>query len=143
MARVAHLDRASLVSRRPLSITLLGWLFVCFGVVSSAAAVLAMLGIVGSEGSTAARVSEFLPMFVVQALAAVGGALVLRGNGIGRWLLVAWMTYHVVLSGFHEPIQLLLHGAMLAAIVYLLVRSDASAYFRRGKPDFTAEGTEE
>lgn len=128
----AHLDESPVMSRRPLPVTVLGWLFVCFGVISSLAAVLAMMGIAGAEGSAQARMSEFLPMVVVQAVAAVGGALVLRANRFGRWLLVAWMAYHVVLSGFHEPIALIVHGAMLAAIVYLLFRSDASAYFRRG-----------
>src|SRR5690606_4861607 len=113
------------MNKRPLPVTVLGWLFVAFGVISGLAALFAMTGLVGPETAPRARVNEFLPMVVVQALAAVGGALVLRGSSVGRWLLIAWMAYHVVLSGFHEPMELLVHGVMLAVVAYLLFRGEA------------------
>ena len=47
-----------------------------------------------------------------------------------RWLLTAWVAYHVVLSAFHSLFELVIHGLLLAVVAYFLFRPAASAYFR-------------
>lgn len=118
---------------RPWSVTLVGWLFLCLGLVTVAAAGMAMLGMVSGGADGRAPAGEMLPMVAVQLLAVIGGWLVLRRSGAGRWLLVAWMAYHVILSGFHAPLELVVHGGMLALLVYILFRDEASAYFHAAR----------
>lgn len=130
--RRAAARRWALMNPRPGSVTLVGWLFLCLGVVTAAAAGLGMLGIVGGGAAGRAPASEMLPMVAVQLAAAVGGWLVLRRSSAGRWLLVGWMSYHVILSGLHAPLELLVHGGMLALLVYVLFRREARDYFRGG-----------
>jgi hypothetical protein len=55
---------------------------------------------------------------------------VLRGRNWARWLLVAWLVYHVILSVFHPLPQLIMHGLLLVVMAYFLFRPRASAYFR-------------
>ena len=54
----------------------------------------------------------------------------LRGCNWARWLLAAWMAYHVVLSAFHSVTELALHTLLFGAIGYFLFRPQSSAYFR-------------
>ena len=59
----------------------------------------------------------------------VGGALILRGVSWARWLLVAWMAWHVVLSLGHTPGELAVHALFLVLLLLVLFRRQASAYF--------------
>ena len=79
---------------------------------------------------------ELIWIVLVRLLAIVAGAFLLRGHNWARWLLIAWMAYHVALSAFHSPLELVVHVVFLVAIAWLLFRPDASAYFRgaRAKP---------
>lgn len=127
---------------RPLSITILGWAFLALGAVSAAAALLALVGVPGAGGGATleARLAEFGPMLAVQAVAGIGGALVLRGAEWGRWLVLGWMGYHVVLGFFHDLTELLVHGAMMALLTYVLYRPGANDYFRRQEVGVVATG---
>jgi hypothetical protein len=51
----------------------------------------------------------------------------------GRWLLVAWMAYHVVLSYFHTFSELAMHAALLVVIVVALFYPRAAGYFSRAR----------
>jgi hypothetical protein len=66
-------------------------------------------------------------------LAILGGAFVLRGKNWARWLVLAWIAYHVVLSAFHHFFELAVHAALLAVFAYILFRPRASAYFQRAE----------
>jgi hypothetical protein len=111
------------MTKRPLSITLISWLFVGVGVVG-----------------LAYHASEFNPQRpfehdllwggFVRLLAIVGGGFMLRGSNWARWLLVAWLGFHVVLSIRHTPIQLAVHTLLFVVVLFFLFRARASAYFR-------------
>ena len=111
--------------KRPLAITIIGWLFIIVGV--------------AAMGYHLVQTNWSDPLgdgngwvLLVRLLAGVGGWLVLRGVSMGRWLLLVWMAYHVLLSYFHSLTELLLHTAMLFLLVYFFVfyrRSDE--YFER------------
>jgi len=112
------------MSRRPLSITILGWLFIAVGG-------LALLYHITELKLQ--RPFNYQPALVcfVRLLAIVGGAFLLHGNNWARWLLALWMAFHVVLSIFHSPVELGMHLLLFGVIGYFLFRPRASAYFRK------------
>lgn len=70
-------------------------------------------------------------ILVIRLAAIVAGVYLFRGRDWARWLAVAWIAYHVVLSFFHPVSELVLHAAFCAAIVWFLYQRQANAYFRR------------
>ena len=116
------------MNKRPISVTVIGCIFIAAGVIGFAY-----------------HVSEFKPqrpfqydlvlVSLVRLLAILGGVFVLRGKNWARWLLLAWIAFHVVLSAFHSLFELAVHGLLLAVIAYVLFRPPASAYFRSAGAD--------
>ena len=106
---------------RPISVTAIGWLFIATGIVGF---------VYHASEALHPFSSELVWIELVRLLAIVGGVFLLRGRSWARWLLIAWMTYHVVLSIFHSPFELLVHVVVLAGVAWLLFRPDASAYLR-------------
>ena len=107
--------------RRPLSITLVACLFIAAGGVG-----LAYHAGDFRDGLTL----ENALVSLVRLLAVVGGVFLLRGHDWARWLLLAWLAFHVVLSAFHNTAELAMHTALLVVIGSLLLRPKAAAYFR-------------
>jgi hypothetical protein len=117
---------------RPRSITLIAWLFILVGVAgllndlwplltSGAAEQLAKLKADG--------LADLGPAWTSRALAIVGGIGLLRGQNWARWLLLAWMVFHIGLSALHSAEQLLVHTAIFAPITYLLFRRSIAPWF--------------
>ncbi len=76
------------MNKRPLSVTLVGWLFIAAGIVGIA------------YHATEFNASDpfgydLLLALGVRILAIVGGAFALRGANWARWLLLVWLAYHV------------------------------------------------
>lgn len=121
------------MSTRPRSITVLAWIFIavgCTGLVRAARPLVHALG----AGLLARQ--ELQDAGIVAAsgfLALLGGALILRASNWGRWLLVAWMAFHVIVSVLHPPLELVVHGVIFAGLLYVFFRPSAMAYFRRGR----------
>lgn len=107
--------------KRPVSITVIGWIFIVVGVI----ALLYHLRHPFEEG--------LVWVCFVRLLAIVGGAFMLRGFDWARWLLVVWIAYHVILSAFHSVFEVVIHGLLFGVVVYFLFRAQASAYFRDAK----------
>jgi hypothetical protein len=114
------------VPRRPLSITLIGWLFILTGVIAFTAGLL----------PPAQRVAEFKAHFwelsvaqVVRLLAIVAGLMLLRGRNWARGLAVAWLAFHVGLSLFHPPMELMIHSLLFIILTYFLFRPSAKRFF--------------
>lgn len=122
-------DGAHPSNGRPRSVTVIGWLFVAAGIV----------GFVyhATELTTTGPVdSDVVWVLFVRLLAIVGGAFMLRGADWARWLVLAWIAYHVVLSAFHSWSETAVHAVLLAGVAVILLRPEASAYFRptRSRP---------
>ena len=116
-------NRGASMNRRPVSVTIVGWLFIAAGVI----------GIVYHASEIRLDhpfEADLLLALAVRLLAVVGGAFLLRGANWARWLLIAWMVYHVALSAFHTPPGVVMHAVLLATIAYVLCRPQASQYFR-------------
>ena len=109
--------------KRPLSITVIGWLFVAAGAVG--------LAYHATEFRTTRPFQyDVLWVCLVRLLAILCGLLVLRGRNWARWGLLVWIAYHVILSAFHALSELVIHSVLFAVIAYFLFRPQASAYFR-------------
>jgi uncharacterized membrane protein HdeD (DUF308 family) len=66
----------------------------------------------------------------LRIIAIVGGVSLLLGDGWARWLLLAWLAVHVVVSAFHSISEALAHVVLLIVVSYFLLWSAASKYFR-------------
>lgn len=109
--------------RPPRSVMLVGWLFI-------AAGTFGILYHAGELTTDAGIDVEHAWVLVLRMLASVGGVFVLRGADWARWLLLAWMLYHTVLSAFHSISELAIHIVILAGVAYVLFRPHVRAYFR-------------
>jgi hypothetical protein len=110
--------------KRPLSITIISWLFIAAGAVGLA---------YHATEFKALRPSKYELVWVsfVRLLAIVAGVFMLRGRNWARWLLVLWLAYHVGLSFLHTPFELIVHGLLFLAVLYFLFRAPARVYFSK------------
>lgn len=69
----------------------------------------------------------------VRLLAIVSGVFMLRGHNWARWLAMAWIGFHVVVSAFHSWGEVAAHCVVLAVFAYVLFRAPAAKYFRGEK----------
>jgi hypothetical protein len=70
---------------------------------------------------------------LTEFLAVVSGAFMLRGHNWARWLALAWIAFHVILSVFESDHGLAIHGLLSVVIAWILFRPEAARYFR-GQP---------
>ena len=107
--------------RRPLSITIICWLFIVFG------AIALISGLVTTDFTSHwyVHLSRFLQI--------VAGVFMLYGRNWARWLLVAWMAFHIVVGALHSVVFLLMHVAIFSVILFFLFRRQASAYFSNAR----------
>jgi hypothetical protein len=67
---------------------------------------------------------------LIEVLAIVCGAFLLRGQNWARWLALAWIAFHVILSAFHALPEFAIHCLFCAVIAWILFRPQAVRYFR-------------
>ena len=68
---------------------------------------------------------------LTEFLALVAGVFLLLGKNWARWLALAWMAFHVVLSGFHARREFVIHFIIFVLIAGLLFSPPSNRYFRR------------
>jgi len=120
------------VPRRPVSLTILAYLFIVVGAGTILIDVVPLLtGDAAEKWTVLARhwQTELAPAWAIRAFAIVGGVLMLRGAGWIRWGLAAWVAFHVAISA-SVPGALVMHSLLGAACVYIMFRRAASDYFR-------------
>jgi hypothetical protein len=69
---------------------------------------------------------------LVSLTAVVAGVYMLRANNWARWLALAWIAFHVVLS-IHSPSALVVHSLLCGVFAYFLFRPQATQYFRSAR----------
>jgi hypothetical protein len=67
---------------------------------------------------------------LTEVLAVVSGVGLLFRQNWARWLALAWIVFHVVISLFHPMRELLIHALLCALIAWLLFRPATAAWFR-------------
>ncbi len=108
--------------KRPIAITILGWLFIAVGALSTAAHY-------ANFRAQRPMVNEVVWITTLGSAAVVAGAYMLRGHNWARWLALAWIAAHVVISAFHPLQELIVHGALFLLFSYFLFRREAREYF--------------
>jgi len=109
--------------KRPLSITIISWFYIAAGVTGIA------------YHSTELNIhapfeNDAILLIFIRLLAIIGGAFTLRGAHWARWLLLAWIVYHVYLSFFHTFSGGTMHSILLVITIYILFRPKTAEYFR-------------
>ena len=103
-----------------------------FGCIALLSALLPLTGM-----NTAQLIAEFKQHWMVhlsRLAAIVSGLFMLRGHNWARWLLAAWIAFHIVLSAVHSWLQLLIHVLIFSVILFFLFRPRASEYFAGSSP---------
>ena len=117
------------MTKRPLSITIISWIFIVFGAASFLAILLPL-----TSSATVQRITgrpfEFGLMAVARILTVFIGVFMLYGFNWARWLLVVWVGGHIILSAFHSLFEVLMHSLLFTVLLYFVFRPQASAYFR-------------
>lgn len=107
--------------RRPLSVTVIGCLYIVIGGGTFASQFPSLLRGAADSGWVE----------LVEALAILAGIFLLRGHNWARWLAVAWLAFHVAIS-YPVAGKLAIHGVFLAVIAWFLFQPLAGRYFAHG-----------
>ncbi len=117
------------MKKRPLSVTIVSLLMLAVG----------LIGFVFhfSELNFQQPVqNDALLIEAIRLVAVVCGAFILRGQDWARWLMLAWITFHVFISAFDSLSKFGFHVALLAVLGYFLLRREAREYFRGPRDGF-------
>lgn len=68
---------------------------------------------------------------LLRIVAFVSGLLLLRANNPGRWLSIAWVLLHVVISAFNSVGETIMHIVVLLIVCILLFLPVSSNYFNK------------
>jgi uncharacterized membrane protein HdeD (DUF308 family) len=109
--------------KRPFQITFLGWLFIVVGILSTAHHLW--------KGSLD---RWMFPIVLVGIIAVVAGIFLLRSARWARWVILAWLAFHVVVSALNSLSDALPHVVLLLVVGYVLLGPPTSKYFQRA-PD--------
>jgi hypothetical protein len=115
--------------RRPPSVTALGWLFVAVGVFSLGRQLVTFAG--GRPALVTSLPGDFWYAAVSAAAVLIAGAFILKGARWARWLLAAWLLFHVALGLVHGPVTIVVHTVLAAVVLWLLYRRQAAGWFHR------------
>jgi hypothetical protein len=106
---------------RPISITILACVYIAVGI----------MGLAYHFRELVALQYDSLWIALTEVLAIVCGIFMLRGRDWARWLALAWIAFHVIISAFNSMHQFLMHSLICAIIAWILLHPTAARYFRR------------
>src|SRR5262245_58672368 len=112
------------MKRRPLIVSIVGWLFIATGTIG-------LVYHLSDVKMSRPFQSELAWISLVRVLAIISGVYLLLGRSWARWLALAWITFHVVISFFHSWQQVVVHVLFFVLVAYCLHRPEARAYFDR------------
>jgi hypothetical protein len=125
---------------RPRSITFVAWVFIAAG----AAGLLNDLWPLLTSDATqqlaklkADGLWDLGPAWITRILGVVGGVGLLYLHNWARWLLVAWMLFHIGISVLHSLHEVLVHAAIFIPLTYLMFRRSSEPYFHTAKAPST------
>jgi len=116
--------------KRPLSVTILGCVYIGVGTIGFA------------YHFTEFQARDGFPydglwVELIEFLAIVCGAFMLRGHNWSRWVALTWIALHVILSAFHTFREFAIHCLFCAVIAWVLFRPEAARYFRGARVEPT------
>ncbi len=113
------------MNKRPTSVTIVALVYVVMGIVGFVYHFNELRG-------AGAFPYGMLWVELVRLLAVVCGVFMLIGQDWARWVALAWIAFHVVISLFHAWPEFAMHCLFLALIAWILLRAPAALYFRNG-----------
>lgn len=111
------------MAQRPVYVTIIAWVYIVMGAVG-------FVYHFPDFQTRPALAFDTLWIEMVRLAAVVCGVYLLFGRNWARWLALAWMAFHVVVSAFHTLPEMAMHAVFLAVLAYLLTRPTAVSYFR-------------
>jgi len=90
-----------------------------------------VIGFIAHLPDLRTHLNEAVWMEVTELLAFVIGMSILWGHNWARWLAVAWMAFHVIIS-YPVSSEFAIHLLFLAIIAWVLFRPSAGRYFALG-----------
>ncbi|HMC97907.1 MAG TPA: hypothetical protein VKG92_09645, partial [Flavobacteriales bacterium] len=119
--------------KRPIVITLIAWLFILVGAGTLLRSLFfALLADSSHIRDPLGRFRWDDLLAVAVALASLlGGVLLLKRSEWGRWLILAWLLFHVVIVVDRPIMVLATHFALMLVVGYFLMRPQATAYFSK------------
>ena len=115
------------MKKRPLTVTIIGWLLIAVGVGASAFHL--------NELRQNAFHGANAWIFIVELVVIVCGVFVLRGNNWARWLAVVWIGAHVIISFLNSWGHGAVHVLILFLLTCFLFRPESNAFFRNRTPN--------
>jgi hypothetical protein len=122
-AKIPTRAKDKFMNKRPLSITILSFVFIAAGVTGLAYHFREL-------NPQQPFQSEAIRGVLVRLIAILCGTFMLGGSNWARWLTLGWVIYHVILSMFHSLPQLAIHALLLGVVGYFLFTPQAARYFR-------------
>ena len=107
------------MKKPPVPIIIVSALFIIVGVA----------GFASHAKELSYRLYETLWILFVEVLAVTCGILFLFKIGWARWLAIAWLFYHVIISAFNSTSEMIAHIVFLIGVSFLLFLPLSSAYF--------------
>jgi hypothetical protein len=115
------------VKTRPISVTILACVYLAIGAIGFVVHFRELLA--GHQDAWGIELTELVAILC--------GAFLLRGHNWARWLALAWIAFHVILSAFHAIPELAVHALFCIAIAWILFRPEAARYFRGARAEVT------
>ena len=115
------------MTKRPIAVTILSAVYIVMGAV----------GFIYHFRELAAPGPSFALACVIEAirvLAIVAGIFMLKARDWARWLAIAWIALHVLISFYNGWQEVVMHAVFLAVIVFFLTRPAVNEFFRRSAP---------
>ena len=108
------------MNKRPIPIVIVAAIYLLVGV----------MGFVYHFQELTAGHRDAIAIELTELLAVVAAAGLFRRQNWARWLALAWVVFHVVISLFHPLQELLIHLGLCVLISWLLFRPATSRWFR-------------
>jgi hypothetical protein len=87
------------------------------------------------------NLTETIPALLLGILAVICGLLLLYRINWARWLAIAWLLCHIIISAFNSISEMIAHIVFLVLVSVLLFLPVSSAYFRLKRNNKKAEIT--
>jgi hypothetical protein len=122
------------MNKRPLSITIIAWLFIIFGVLSAVAIPFTLGNPMTRELMAKSMVPvpvQYFMMFAGLLVSILAGIFMLRGANWARMLYIIWGALGFLFSLITSPAKLVIIPGFLVylIVVFFLLRPKATAFF--------------
>lgn len=107
--------------KRPIAVLIVAGIYLLVGVV----------GFIYHFPELTAGHRDAIAIELTELVALVCGVFLLLRHNWARWLALAWIVFHVIISFFHPRRELAIHAIFCILIAWALFRPTTTSWFRR------------